>query len=254
MERWKAQDGIEIAYTQWAPERVGVPVVLHHGFIADANLNWVMPGVVAALVESGRRVIAPDARGHGQSDKPHDSSFYGEEKMARDLMGLLDHLGVTSYDLVGYSMGSVVSLLVAAQDARVRRLVVGGVGQGIIACGGVDTRALPNLALAAALEAADASGVTDPGAAGMRAFVDMVRADRKALAAHARVVHASPIALHAIKAPTLVMAGDADPLAVEPEALAAAIPGARLQRLTGDHLAALNDPRFIPELLAFLPS
>ena len=252
MERWQAVDGVEIAYTQWGAERPGVPVVLHHGFAADANLNWVLPGVVPALVEAGHRVIALDARGHGQSGKPRDSALYGEAKMARDLMGLVTHLGVGAYDLVGYSMGSVVSLLVAAQDARVRRLVVGGVGQGILVCGGVDQRALPSDALAAALDADDLAGVTNAAVLGMRQFVDMLGADRKALAAHARVVHASPIALHAITAPTLVVAGDTDPLAVEPEALAAAIPGARLQLLKGDHLRALNDPRFIRELLAFL--
>ena len=42
------------------------------------------------LTAAGRRVIAPDARGHGRSEKPHDPSRYGEDRMARDLAVLLD--------------------------------------------------------------------------------------------------------------------------------------------------------------------
>lgn len=254
MERFEARDGVGIAYRQWNADgaAVAVPVVLHHGFIADGVLNWEGPGVVKALVEAGRWVVAIDARGHGASDKPHDPALYGEATMARDLMQLVDRLEAERYDLVGYSMGAVVSLLVAAQDPRVRRLVVGGVGEGIVVCGGVDTRALPNGALAAALEADDPKTIEDPAGAGFRAFADMLRADRLALAAQARSVHASPIALDRITAPALVLAGRSDPLAVRPELLAQAIPGAELRLLQGDHMSALQDPAFIGSIRDFV--
>jgi pimeloyl-ACP methyl ester carboxylesterase len=252
VERFESTDGIGIAYRQWNAAAGGLPVMLHHGFAADGALNWQGPGVVAALVEARRWVVAIDARGHGASDKPHDPARYGEAIMARDLMALVDRLSAERYDLVGYSMGAVVSLLVAAQDPRVRRLVVGGVGEGILVCGGVDTRALPNLTLAEALEAEDVASVKDPGAAGFRAFADMLRADRKALAAQARSVHAQPIALDRIKVPALVLAGDADPLAVRPELLARAIAGAELRALAGDHLGALQDPKFVESVRDFV--
>src|SRR5262249_57481466 len=62
-------DGTHIAYTA---RGAGPTVLLLHGFGADHELNWGRSGVIDALVDSGRRVIATDARGHGASDKPHD--------------------------------------------------------------------------------------------------------------------------------------------------------------------------------------
>src|SRR5262245_63969132 len=252
VQRFEAQDGIHIAYRQWNAQAKGIPVVLHHGFAADGALNWEAPGVVAALVEAGRWVVAIDARGHGSSDKPHDPARYGEATMARDLMALADRLGVDRYDLVGYSMGGIVSVLVAAQDVRVRRLVVGGIGAAVVELGGVDTRALPNLELAAGLEAADADSVAHPAAKAFRAFAELLRGDLLALAAQARSLNHSPIALQRIAVPTLVLAGESDPLAERPEVLARAIPGAELRLLQGDHLGAINDPAFIASIRDFV--
>src|SRR5262249_6284597 len=127
MGRFESWDGVAIAYEEWGDGGAVPPVLLHHGFIADAASNWVATGVVDALTEAGRRVIAPDARGHGRSQKPHDPGRYGEDVMARDLERLVEVIGAESVDLVGYSMGAVVSLLFAAADDRVRRLAIGGV-------------------------------------------------------------------------------------------------------------------------------
>jgi pimeloyl-ACP methyl ester carboxylesterase len=98
----------------------------------------------------------------------------------------------------------------------VRRLVVGGVGSGIIECGGVDRRAVPNEAIIAALEVEDPSTIREPGAATFRMLADALNGDRKALAAQASSVFRGEIALGGISAPTLVLAGDADPLAIDP--------------------------------------
>ena len=90
MKTFKTWDDIQIAYQEWGGATASSPpVVLHHGFVADANANWVAPGVVDALVAGERHVVAPDARGHGRSEKPHDPSRYGEQLMARDLAGPL---------------------------------------------------------------------------------------------------------------------------------------------------------------------
>ena len=124
MNSFKTWDDIEIAYQEWGAESThSPPVVLHHGFVADARANWVIPGVVDALVAAGLRVIAPDARGHGSSEKPHDPARYGEQRMARDLGVLLDVIDEPEVDLVGYSMGAIVSLIYASGGERVRRLV-----------------------------------------------------------------------------------------------------------------------------------
>ncbi len=76
MDYFTSFDGLKIAYMVWGAPGALPPVFLHHGFIANGTLNWVRPGIVASLTDAGRQVIAIDARGHGDSDKPHDSAFY----------------------------------------------------------------------------------------------------------------------------------------------------------------------------------
>ncbi len=252
-ERLTSFDGVELAFEVRGEEHGAPPVVLHHGFGVDANVNWIATGVMDALVDAGRRVVALDARGHGQSDKPHDPAAYGEGAMARDLSALLDLIGAPSVDLVGYSMGAIVSLMVAAQgEPRLRRLVVGGVGSGVVELGGVDTRALPIDTVVAALQTDDPSSIAHPGAAWFRTVADTIGADRAALIAIARSRNAVPFDLGRIAVPTLLVAGDEDPLAARPEILSAAIPGARLELLSGDHVTVFGDPRLAPTIVDFV--
>jgi pimeloyl-ACP methyl ester carboxylesterase len=248
-ETW---DGIEIAFQEWGEETSSPPVVLHHGFVADADSNWVATGVVEALRAAGRRVIAPDARGHGRSEKPHDPGRYGEQRMARDLASLLGTIDAQRVDLVGYSMGAIVSLLFASEEGGVRRLVLGGVGSGVIECGGVDRRAVSNDAIVEALEVEDPSSIRDPGALPFRQLAEATGGDRVALAAQARSVYRGEIALRRISAPTLLLAGDSDPLAVRPEVLVDAIPDATLRILHGNHIGAIGDPMFKRSIVDFL--
>jgi len=248
----RSSDGVTIAYRHWPAGDGSPPVLLQHGFTADSQANWVQPGVVAALLEAGRGVLAPDARGHGRSEKPHDPARYGEPRMARDLAELLDALGLDSVDLVGYSMGAVVALLLASGDRRVRRLAVGGVGSGVVECGGVDRRAISTDSIIAALSAADGASVAGTPAAAFRRLADAIGADRTALVAQASAVYQGGVELSRISAPTLVLAGDADPLADRPGVLCEAIADARLTLVAGDHMQAVADPRFAQALVAFL--
>jgi pimeloyl-ACP methyl ester carboxylesterase len=226
--------------------------VLHHGFVADADSNWVAPGVVKALVAAGHEVLAPDARGHGRSQKPHDPDRYGEQRMARDLDVLFDVVGAAEVDLVGYSMGAVVALIFAAGGERIRRLIVGGVGSGMVECGGVDRRAVSNESIIQALRAADLTTLNASPAIAFRRLADALDADREALVAQASAIYRGEIALARIVAPTLVLAGDADPLALRPEVLAAAIPDAQLRMLTGNHMQTVADPDFASAIVEFL--
>jgi pimeloyl-ACP methyl ester carboxylesterase len=252
IKRFRTWDEIEIAYEEWGSRDSSPPVVLHHGFVVDANANWVRTGVVDALLSAGRWVVAPDARGHGRSEKPHDPAVYGEQRMARDLAALLDLIGAAQVDLVGYSMGAIVALLLSSDDQRVRRLVVGGVGAGVIECGGVDRRAVSNESIIDALGVEDAAALEDSGAKVFRMLADAVGADRKALAAQAASRYQGGIALERISAPTLVLAGDSDPFAARPAMLAAAIPNATLILLSGDHAGAIGDPRLAQSIVDFL--
>jgi pimeloyl-ACP methyl ester carboxylesterase len=245
-------DGTEIVYWTWGEKTDAPPVLLHHGFVAHARANWEAPGVVDALLSAGRQAIGPDARGHGDSQKSHDPAAYGEQRMARDLAALIDTIGSLQIDLVGYSMGAVVALLFAADDARVRRLVVGGVGSGILECGGVDRRALANDEIIEALQVEDPETLTERGARAFRQLADALGSDREALVAQARSIHRGGVELERIEVPALVLAGEEDPLAIRPQVLADALPHGTLQLLTGDHMSALADPRFARSIVEFL--
>lgn len=189
-------DGLTLAVHGWDGSGAGAqahPVLLHHGFSSSTSVEWPRSGVLDALLATGRRVVAVDARGHGASDKPHDAARYGEARMAADVIDVLDALDLAQVDLVGYSMGSVVSLLVASTHPdRVHRLAVGGVGAGIVEVGGVDTRALSSARLAEALRSPDPATITDPMVRGFREFAEQTGNDLPALAAQADAVHASP--------------------------------------------------------------
>jgi pimeloyl-ACP methyl ester carboxylesterase len=246
MERFTSFDGTGIAYITTGPTD-GPDVLLLHGFAADHNLNWVAPGVVDALASAVHHVIALDARGHGQSDKPRDPEAYRADAMPRDAQALLDHLGVETVDVVGYSMGSVVSSRLVPIEPRTRRLVLGGVGAGLA------TGSLPRANVANGLLADDPSTIDDPTARAFRKFADSTGADRHALHAIQKagvVRQGTPIG--DIGVPTMVLVGRDDTLVGPPEPLAAAIPGAVVRVVDGDHLSAVMDPAFSNAIVDFL--
>ncbi|HEY3831466.1 MAG TPA: alpha/beta hydrolase [Acidimicrobiia bacterium] len=244
-------DGLRIAYDVWGDVGDRPPVVLHHGFAANAFVNWVRPGLVDALAGAGHHVVALDARGHGRSDTPHDPARYGHGRMADDVQQLVDHLGFERYDLAGYSMGGVVSATVASRDHRVQRLVLGGVGGALVDRELVGRRQQRMARVVDGLEATDASQVSDPSGAAFRNFAKATGADLLALAAVARGGGRERIAVENITAPTLVLVGDDDALAQRADLLAAAIEGATLTVVPGNHLSAVAKPEFRDALVAF---
>ena len=250
MKFWTADDGVKIAYEVFG-EAGQKAVILQHGFASHLQGEWKSSGIAKTLAEGGRYVIVMHARGHGASDKPHDSTFYGEVRMAKDLRGVADAEGLTRFDLGGYSMGAVIALLVAVEEDRIGKLLIGGGGEGILARGGVDTRAAPNDLIVDALMAETPDAAPEI-TRGFRLFADAVGADRLALAAQARVVHQDKIPLERISADTcLVAAGDADDLATNPGALAEAIPNAGLHVSAGDHLGIFGNAEFRDAITAF---
>jgi pimeloyl-ACP methyl ester carboxylesterase len=121
--------GVKIAYID---EGTGEAVVLLHGFGASAAEMWTNLPLARTqfLPELAKqyRVIAPDLRGHGRSDKPHDPKRYGRE-MAEDVVRLLDHLKVKKAHVVGYSMGAAVAgRLLASHPDRLLSVTFGGGG------------------------------------------------------------------------------------------------------------------------------
>ncbi|MEZ5739725.1 MAG: alpha/beta hydrolase [Burkholderiaceae bacterium] len=103
----------------------GRPLLLHHGRLEDASV-WHESGWVEAL-QPGRQLILLDARGHGASDKPHESSAYGARTMASDMVAVLDALAIEKADVFGYSMGGRIGFMgVAYFPQRFGALVAGG--------------------------------------------------------------------------------------------------------------------------------
>ena len=105
MKHWQFQtsDGTRLAVHEVGEGR---PLLLLHGFFSDAATNWTRYGHAALLAEAGYRVIMPDLRAHGESDKPHDPALYPKDILADDALAIVAHLGLIDYDLGGYSLGA----------------------------------------------------------------------------------------------------------------------------------------------------
>ena len=97
-------NGVKIAYFT---QGKGEPVVLIHGWLSSAGVNWALPGI-SGLLAKDFQVIALDVRGHGISDKPTKEEAYGPE-LGEDVVRLLDHLKIKKAHMVGYSMGGIIA-------------------------------------------------------------------------------------------------------------------------------------------------
>lgn len=240
-------DGVRLAY--W-DEGAGDPILLIHGFASNVATNWIDPGWVRALVANGRRVIALDNRGHGQSEKLYEPERYGAPIMAEDARALLDHLGIERADVMGYSMGArIAAFLVLKYPERVRSVILAGLGinmvRGMVGAG----------PLAKAFEAKSIDDVTNDTARSFRAFAELTKSDLRALAACMRGPREkiTPELLSGIHVPVLVAVGTEDVIGGSGAELAALIPGARLLDIVGrDHMKAVGDARFKQGVLDFL--
>lgn len=231
-------------------EGEGAPIVLVHGFASSKTVNWVYPTWVSELRNNGRRVIALDNRGHGASDKLYDPAAYAIEILASDVAALLDHLDLERADVMGYSLGGRITAYLAwSQPARVHRVILGGIGIGLIRGGG------PGENVAAALEAHDLADVTDPVGRTFRAFADQTRSDRRALAACLRGSRRlmSEQEAAAIAVPVLIAVGTKDDIAGSAAGLQTIIPGAKVLDIPNrDHMRAVGDRVYKAGVLDFL--
>jgi pimeloyl-ACP methyl ester carboxylesterase len=98
----------------------GRPTVAIHG-IASTGWSWAE---IAAGLGTGARVVAPDLRGHAESQWSPDDR-YGSDDAAADIAGLVSELGLGEVDVIGHSWGGLVAVALAARgDVAVRRLVI----------------------------------------------------------------------------------------------------------------------------------
>ncbi|MFN3743173.1 MAG: alpha/beta fold hydrolase [Hyphomicrobiaceae bacterium] len=244
-------DGLEIAYLDEGPRGPEAdPILLIHGFASNKTVNWVEPGWVRTLVGDGRRVIAIDNRGHGESAKLYDPASYAAPAMAEDARALLDHLGIARADVMGYSMGArITAFLAMAHPDRVRSAIFGGLGINMV-------RPMAGTGpIAHALEVPTIDDVANQTARTFRAFAEQTRSDLKALAACIRGARdpIRPEALANLRCPVLVAVGSEDVIGGSAEELAAIIPGAEALVIERrDHMKAVGDRRYKEGVLAFL--
>jgi pimeloyl-ACP methyl ester carboxylesterase len=117
-------NGVKIAYFT---QGKGEPVILIHGWLSSAGLNWVLPGISGELAKN-YQVIGLDVRGHGLSDKPAKEDAYGPE-LVEDIVRLMDHLKIQKAHLVGYSMGGIIAgNFIVKHPDRVLSGTLGGMG------------------------------------------------------------------------------------------------------------------------------
>lgn len=88
----------------------GLPVLLLHGW-PELALSWAAQ--IEALASAGYRVIAPDNRGFGASDAPHETSAYHVDRLTGDIAGLLDALGIEKAVIVGHDWGGILMWMAA---------------------------------------------------------------------------------------------------------------------------------------------
>lgn len=240
---FRGMDGTRLAYQETGEGR---PLVLIHGYMGR-GAHWVKSGIARRLAERGHRVIMPDMRGHGDSAKPHDAASYPPDVLADDGLALIRHLGLTGYDLAGYSLGGRTVARILARGAAPRRAVIGGQGLDAIlhaaGRGGQYRRVLGGL------------GTWERGTP-EREMEDWLLAEDGDPVALLRVlgsfVNTMAGELAAVTAPVLVLTGTDDRHNETAKALASAFPHGKYAELPGGHLTAMRSPEFEKALTGFL--
>jgi pimeloyl-ACP methyl ester carboxylesterase len=240
---FRGRDGVRLAYREIGQGR---PFILIHGYLSNARAT-ARTGFAERMAGRGYRVILPDLRAHGDSARPHQASAYPPDVLADDGLALIEHLGLTDYDLGGYSLGGRTVVRMLARGATPRRAVVGG--QGLEAVnhtagrGGHFRHVLTNF------------GTFEAGSP-ERALEDWVKASGSDPAALVLLldsfVDTSLAALARIAVPTLVLTAAEDGHNSTAAALAAALPNGRYIMLPSDHGTAMSTPLFETSVAEFL--
>jgi pimeloyl-ACP methyl ester carboxylesterase len=238
-------DGHRIYYEVAGTDHAGVPVVLLHGGMM--SIDTAFPDLIERFART-RRVIAIEAQGHGHTADRDGSITL--ERMAADVVGVLDHLGVERADLVGHSVGGMTAVGVAvAHPARVRTLTVLSASYYYdaflpeLASMNRDPAFVPSPEVAALLP-------TEKQLAEWTESYQRNAPDPSALPGVLAKLHAffagwkgfGDAELAGISAPTLIAYGDGDFFTTESiHAFRAKVPGARLAILPGTTHTAVID-------------
>jgi pimeloyl-ACP methyl ester carboxylesterase len=234
VQHFFGRDGQRLAYRELGQGR---PLVLIHGYFSTATVNWLKYGHAARMAERGYRVIMPDLRAHGDSAKPHEVSAYPPDVLADDGLALVEHLGLTDYDLGGYSLGGRTTMRMLARGATPARAICAGMGlAGLTHTAGRGEhfrRILTNL------------GTFERGSPEWmaEAFLKTVGGDPVALLNILETfVDTAPGVLAGLDLPILITAGAQDQDNGSAQELVDALPNARYTEIPGDHMSAVTKP------------
>lgn len=220
---------------------VGQPVLLIHGFTGKGT-DWKTKPVYDSLIENGYQVIVADLRGNGKSDKPHTSEAYANDAEAKDLMGLLKHLGVKKYDAIGYSRGSIILARLLVLDKNISKAIIGGMGTDF-------TNPLwpRRIGIYESLMY-DSAGYED-----LKKRIISTGMDRLALALQQKEQPStSKEALEKIKQKVLILCGDQDEDNGKARDLQKLIPHSSFVSVPGNHGSAAGTKEFARESFSFL--
>ena len=244
VHRWKASDGVELA---WHEVGQGRPVILLHGLFSDARMNWVKFGHADRIAADGFRVIMPDLRAHGLSDRPHGAEFYPRGILARDLRELVEQLELTEFDLGGFSLGARTTVEAVGEGMRPRRAILGGVGlEGLR-----NWKRRKNFFLEA-IELFDKAQRGDAHWLSIQ-FMKSQKVDRVASAQLLESFEDAFMSwLEAFIMPTLVLCGSEDDDNGSAEELANVLPHSVFEEVPGTHMSSVTKPEFGEAIARFL--
>jgi pimeloyl-ACP methyl ester carboxylesterase len=240
-----APDGAELV---WYELGEGRALVLLHGLFSDAETNWLRFGHAAEIARRGFRVIMPDLRAHGRSARPHDEGAYPPDVLAHDGLALIRHLGLTDYDLGGYSLGGRTCARMVIMGAAPGRLVISGMGlRGMLDTGRRAQHFRKILTNLGRHERGSPEWLAE-------AFLKTTKGDPAALLPLlGSFVDSSEEQLRGIAIPTLVLSGEEDQDNGPARELADLLPNGRYAEVPGNHMSAVTKPelgRAIADYLA----
>ncbi len=240
---WSASDGVRLAFHQLGNGR---PVILLHGLFSDANMNWIRFGHAARIAAEGFRVIMPDLRAHGQSDRPHGEDHYPKGILARDLRELIALLQLTDLDLGGFSLGARTIVEGVGEGLRPRRAVLGGAG-----LDGLRNWKRRKTFFVEAIAMFDKVQRGDPHWLSIQ-FMKSQKVDRIAAAQLLESFEDAFMSwLEAFTMPTLVVCGDQDDDNGSAEDLANVLPEAIFEEIPGTHMSSVTKPQLGDAIAAF---
>ena len=246
VHHFTASDGVQLG---WRELGEGRAVILLHGLFSDSFVNWVKFGTAERIAGEGYRVIMPDLRAHGVSGKPHGAEYYPQLVLVRDLKELIAHLGLTDFDLGGFSLGARTTIEAVLGGVRPGRAILAGTGLDVLT--NWERR---SHFYVQAIDLFDEVKRGDPHWLAIQ-FMKTMKIDREAarlLLGTMRDRESREDLAEAFAMPTLVVCGEQDDDNGSAVELANALPNAEYAEIPGTHMSSVTQPELGEAIARFL--